>query len=734
VLFVLLQVHLAVEVLKGARQENVPLAPLVSDTAVNKVQRTNPMLELIDPLMKLQQSHLKHTEVDIVDGVPDVPCTPGSSLATWPLRDQNLWCQPERAFTVTKDVVYSGIDPACHTLFELQGLDFNLDHQSHEMQLEYPDEEDQITRGMADEELRRWLLLACARPVPCQYERQDDGRYTAGEKKHEFTMQDCAVRQQAEWPQVSTTGRQRDTMIAAVSCFEVSVEHRLEVCLCDDADAYIFFEIVEQSEIVPEPFPQYIRDIITPIHDRTRIYVPQVFASHLRKEHIHDNLYTHDGKCWRMVCVGYRAWAWKRLLVKIIFFDALTKVVTRSSVLLSLLQNPVKINNQLLEKKQNHLYRDNLADTKDTFGALELKADKIKQNVEPKRIQIILTVFRKKQRQVEIEGRDINIHDRHESVKVPATERQASWCKFYSDHLLEDTTSRFMSVDNHIQQALLPNATPQALKDEDVFQYRSYLYIISEHSEHSKHSVVSFKGKLYVKFPSNYSILKRAGVVHTGEVKSKFQATYFATFWDCRRYSCLRPDYVLPPDSVSTIHILDMHAQPDALSTKITIDRRWPSTPHDDLEACRYICRNVTSNRAHWVKRTKPYIEHSAHSIIEQKQEHMFTLTDIFQDNDIDVEQMPSIVVVPKVDDWNDVNFKDELKTMISPDEKCKLWNKLRNSSRYIATQHRPDPKHPKNIIVEQVLDTTDVSFNDPFKEIIATLRRRILPKTNEDT
>ncbi len=105
------------------------------------------------------------------------------------------------------------------------------------MQLEYPDEEDQITRGMADEELRRWLLIACARTVTCQYDRQDDGRYTAGEKKHEFTMQDCAVLQQAEWPQVSTTGRQRDTMITAVSCFEVSAEHRLEVCLCDDADA-----------------------------------------------------------------------------------------------------------------------------------------------------------------------------------------------------------------------------------------------------------------------------------------------------------------------------------------------------------------------------------------------------------------------------------------------------------------------------------------------------------------
>jgi hypothetical protein len=36
----------------------------------------------------------------------------------------------------------------------------------------------------------------------------------------------------------------------------------------------------------------------------------------------------------------------------------------------------------------------------------------------------------------------------------------------------------------------------------------------------------------------------------------------------------------------------------------------------------------------------------------------------------------------------------------------CKLWNRLTNSSRYIATQHKVDPKDPKNIIVEQVLDT----------------------------
>jgi len=59
------------------------------------------------------------------------------------------------------------------------------------------------------------------------------------------------------------------------------------------------------------------------LYIRTLIYVPQVFASRLRRERIHDQVYSHDQSLWRMVCVGYHAWAWKRMLVKSIFFDAL---------------------------------------------------------------------------------------------------------------------------------------------------------------------------------------------------------------------------------------------------------------------------------------------------------------------------------------------------------------------------------------------------------------------------
>lgn len=157
------------------------------------------------------------------------------------------------------------------------------------------------------------------------------------------------------------------------------------MCLSDDTDTYLFFETVEAPCVAPEAFPQYIKDIITHVPHRTLIYVPQVFASHLRKtEHFHDKVYSHGDKYWRMACVGYRAWAWKRLLVKSIFFDALMKVVTRSSVLLSLLQRPVQSDDYNQECTQNQLYRDMLADTKDTFGALELKAHRISQNLEEK--------------------------------------------------------------------------------------------------------------------------------------------------------------------------------------------------------------------------------------------------------------------------------------------------------------------------------------------------------------
>ena len=169
------------------------------------------------------------------------------------------------------------------------------------MRLEFPDENAQMQRSMEDEELKRWLLLTYDRPVHCQYAQADD-KYTPGHKQHEFKTQDTLVRQQAEFPHTSRTGRERDTMIAAVSCVGVNAEHRLEVSICDDPDSHMFFEKIEQADgNPPVPFPEYIQDIITDIRERTLIYIPPVFARHLRKDNnMHEQIYLHEHTCWRM--------------------------------------------------------------------------------------------------------------------------------------------------------------------------------------------------------------------------------------------------------------------------------------------------------------------------------------------------------------------------------------------------------------------------------------------------
>ena len=315
------------------------------------------------------------------------------------------------------------------------------------------------------------------------------------------------------------------------------------------------------------------------------------------------------------------------------------------------------------------------------------------------------------------------------SVRVHAGDRQVHWCKFYKEKNLEEKTSRFMLIDKRLHQSLLPEKILHPLNDEDVLQYRSYLYITSDND----HSVVSFKDKVYVKFPKNYCVLKIGTDVHTDHIQLIQHDVYFATFFDCRRYSCLKPDYRVRPDSDSTIKILDGYAQPDALSKKILRYAEWPSIPHDDADACKYVCRWVTDKSTTYVRTLRSFIEHSTSVITEKIQKHMYTLPDIFKSVDINEANMPGMEANLKVhESWYNMTFKDELKNA-KEYQRNELWNRLRNSSRYIATDMDTDQK-TKSKIVKKTLDTGSTSFASPFDSIIATLRRRILPKPNEDS
>jgi hypothetical protein len=419
------------------------------------------------------------------------------------------------------------------------------------------------------------------------------------------------------------------------------------------------------------------------------------------------------------------------MLVKSIFFDALTKVVTRSSVLLSLFYKPYKRENS---RDQNQVYLDMLTETKDTFGALELKAHRLKQNIEPKTMQIILTVFRKHKRLVAIDGETFDFHDTDRRVRVSPGTRQAQWCTYAQlSTISSEQTSRFMLIDKRLHQSFLSMHHPHALTDKDVLQYRSYLYIISDHTTYSTLLVVSFKGNVYVKFPRTYSVLRAGNAIKTGLMVSKSEPQYFATCFDCRRYSCLKPNYLLIPDSQDMIDLMKMHAEAEALSKLINLPDNWPSTPHDDMDALKYVCMiqfdDHPEKLSYWKYKPRAFIEHSANDISEEMQEYMYTLPDIFRNRAL--SNLPGVACPPKVHySWWDMTFSKQWRTSKSL-ARNELWNNLRNSSRYIATETEEDDR-TKKTLVKKMLDTS--ILDGPFKIIIETLRRRILPKPNEDS
>jgi hypothetical protein len=90
VVFVLLQIYLALRIMRGTGDSN---------RAVDKVRRSNPLMccLLEDDVLPddSEQWHVQHT-VDILTSGPLVTCTTGTSLETWQLLDQNMWCKPER--------------------------------------------------------------------------------------------------------------------------------------------------------------------------------------------------------------------------------------------------------------------------------------------------------------------------------------------------------------------------------------------------------------------------------------------------------------------------------------------------------------------------------------------------------------------------------------------------------------------------------------------------------------
>jgi hypothetical protein len=412
-------------------------------------------------------------------------------------------------------------------------------------------------RAMLEHERCLWLLLMYARPC-----------------SQHFTAEDMTSLCQMRYVSEDGTRYTKDVIVAKL-VYRIS-DSRL-LCTVDyDENAPLFFEKVSSTELAKKSstrhqFPAYVRAIISTIPDRKYIYIPKVFARELRKESrsLHTKVYKFDKECWQMVCVGMRAWDWKQLMVKSIFFDDLAKVMTLSSVQLSL-YGPIKDNQDLsLEKvyqrKELQAQSEAHKATSSVFGDLQYKLELLKTNNTKKQVQLVFTHHTKKRRQGSVRNLFHTCMTDFTQDKIPSITRQLEFVKYCNENMatmLCTESSRFMLVDKRIVSKFLPTNLPVQEQDEvllseikdaaNVLLHCLYLYLMTP----SSNMLVSFRKQLYIKFPQDYTVIRTEHGYATGQIFTKTIEHKYATCFDTRTYSCVRPTLERKADSAEMMQMI----------------------------------------------------------------------------------------------------------------------------------------------------------------------------------
>jgi hypothetical protein len=287
------------------------------------------------------------------------------------------------------------------------------------------------------------------------------------------------------------------------------------------------------------------------------------------------------------------------------------------------------------------------------------------------------------------------------------------------------------------------------MPSNNVLLYRSYLYTTAATTA----NVIRFQGNHYIKFPRAYAVLRhRDGTVHAGIANPYYDTHYYATCFDCRTYSHTQKELMRKPDSATTIGILRRYRQANQLAFKVHDTKMpWPSTAHDDVDACKYICPEYQA------RPVDAWIPHTLPDVTTHDQEYMFTLPDVFKplpegssrdgeseldedsqldaDSELDAVQRRCIHTIKSELEqdvyntmekrWSDEKFWPSFD---NPDfDAVREYNKLRNSSKYIGTRFTADCKVKHALKLHMPLD-------EPLKTIIAGIRRRIGARPNEDS
>lgn len=697
ILFILLQILLALKIMQKTPAED-------ERWSNEALACTNiPNTETFSQLSVFGYYHLS-----IFPESNPVPCTIGASLTGWPLRDQNIWFTPQKTADRPRHTVRrseeNGYIPRDGTLR-------NLKFAHLKPETDIIPEVDRNTGGMLDDEMRRWMLLLYARPTAVPETRADS----------------TVVRQP---PEHACTGRPRDTMNIGVAKLYVSPKDNLVLDIHDVPDTYIFMEIFEpfgpscmrqKQTVSAEAFPTYITSIITDIPDRNLIYIPDVFAQKLRASGpVHDKIFSHRGLTWRMACVGVRAWAWKRLLVKCIFFDSWTKVMTRTVSQLSLYMPVLNPDDQTFTQ-----LKALMSTTKNTLGAMQFKQDRLGPlnedgTLRPKKIQVMLAVHQHKKRTALVNDEEIDFAQ----CRVKATDRQLIWTQYLFRHKTTTQSvmsNRFLKLDSRFAGVLLQGEKPHDLTDpSNVLLYRSYLFLTTP----VPHLVVAFQNNVYVKFPPEFAVLKSIKQnTAVGTLTPTKEVFFFATIFDCRAYSVARDNFMAESDSDATHQFL-WDKDPFLKGMTSPLYDHWRTTAGsvDRRTNVRRFLAFAQTIKAD----VQPFVQDAF--LTPDIQNNMFTLPDLFTPDADKVQKCRDKDKIATDMTYLDDKFLEKLAPLADFDA-YRMWSRLRCHTKHIVTVEQDQASGTDG----RVLDYANSIDSPPLKTMLETILVRILPKLNED-
>jgi hypothetical protein len=181
-----------------------------------------------------------------------------------------------------------------------------------------------------------------------------------------------------------------------------------------------------------------------------------------------------------------------------------------------------------------------------------------------------------------------------------------------------------MLVDKRIAQKFLHTTSWHELSDDDHILYQSYLFLLRPSSD----MLVLFRKQLYIKFPTDYAVIRDGDGFQTGKITIKTKDYQYATCFDTRTYSCAQPKLQRKADSQDFMNMIQECT--DAPKSRFN-SKTWPST------------NELTEDSKSWIyqKDRKVMLSLPVESVIERElncgdvltpedQQNMYTLPDYF--------------------------------------------------------------------------------------------------------